>query len=133
MTFFISVQMALQRPWMVSLSSPWRSGCNIVSMNTQERIRQKLLGAFTPVHLDVVDESAGHRSGPGAQTHFRVLLVTTEFSGKPLVARHRAVNAELRDELAAGVHALALNTYTPDEWQARGGQIRQSPPCAGAS
>ena len=133
MTFFISVHVPPQRPWTASPSSPWQAGCNIANMNTQERIREKLLSTFTPVHLDVVDESAGHRSGPGAQTHFRVLLVTTEFSGKPLLARHRAVNAELRDELAAGVHALALNTYTPDEWQARGGQIRQSPPCAGAS
>ena len=102
-------------------------------MNTQERIRQKLQEAFTPSHLDVLDESAGHRSGRGAETHFRVLIVSPDFIGKPRIARHRAVNSELREELARGVHALAMSTYTPDEWQTRGGEIPESPPCAGAS
>lgn len=101
-------------------------------MNTAERISQKLQEAFAPTHLDVLDESAGHR-GPGAETHFRVVLISEFFAGKPLVQRHRAVNACLKDELASGVHALALNTYTPQEWQTRGTQARASPPCAGSS
>lgn len=102
-------------------------------MNTAERISQKLQEAFAPTHLNVSDESAGHRSGAGAETHFRVVLISKGFAGKTLLQRHRAVNACLRDELASGVHALALNTYTPDEWQTRGTQARASPPCAGSS
>ena len=61
------------------------------------------------------------------------VLISESFVGKPLVQRHRAVNACLKDELASGVHALALNTYTPQEWQTRGTQARVSPPCAGSS
>lgn len=102
-------------------------------MNTAERISQKLQEVFAPTHLNVLDESAGHRSGPGAETHFRVVLISEAFTGKPLIQRHRAVNACLKEELASGVHALALNTYTPDEWQSRGTQARESPPCAGSS
>ena len=102
-------------------------------MNTRERICHRLQGAFEPSHIDVVDESAGHRSGPGAETHFRVVLISQDFSGKSLLHRHRAVNTCLRDELAAGVHALALSTYTPEEWQARDAEARVSPPCAGSS
>lgn len=102
-------------------------------MNMRERIYERLQAAFDPIHVDVLDESAGHRSGPGAETHFRVVLISKDFSGKTLLQRHRAVNACLKEELAGGVHALAVNTHTPDEWQARQMQTRESPPCAGSS
>jgi len=100
-------------------------------MNTQERITQHLEREFAPSHLDIQDESAGHRGGEGAQSHFRVVLISDVFAGQPLIKRHRAVNACLADELAAGVHALALHTYTPQEWQARSADARPSPACAG--
>ena len=110
-----------------------RSRCTIVRMNTRETILTRLGSAFDPSHLEVIDESAGHRSGPGAETHFRVVLISQDFLGKTLLQRHRAVNACLKEELAGGVHALALNTYTPEEWQAREMRTRASPPCAGSS
>ena len=102
-------------------------------MNTRERIQQRLHAAFDLSHVEVLDESAGHRSGPGAESHFRVVLISEDFSGKTLLQRHRAVNACLKEELDDGVHALALNTYTPEEWQAREELARASPPCAGSS
>ena len=40
-------------------------------------------------------------------------------------------NEALADELAGEVHALALHTYTPEEWQARFGDAPMSPPCLG--
>jgi BolA protein len=43
------------------------------------------------------------------------------------------VNAALAEELAGGVHALALHTMTPEEWFAKGGQAPESPPCLGGS
>ncbi len=48
-----------------------------------------------------------------------------------LLARHRAVNKVLADELAGSVHALTLNTMTPDEWAAKGGLVEASPKCKG--
>ncbi len=88
-------------------------------MSMEARIREKLRIGLKPVRLDVVNESekhAGHRSSPGTgQSHFRVLVVSEKFAGQSRVARHRMVNALIADELAGGVHALALTTYAPGE------------------
>jgi len=100
-------------------------------MSVEAAIRTKLAAAFAPAHLEVVNESSNHRVPPGSESHFRVVLVTPAFEGDRLLARHRRVNAALADELAGGVHALALHTYTPAEWQARAGSAPDSPECAG--
>ena len=72
-----------------------------------------------PTRLDLINESelhAGHRSSPGTgESHFRVVIVSTAFTGLSRVARHRLVNGLLSAELAGGVHALALATYAPGE------------------
>ena len=41
------------------------------------------------------------------------------------------VNEALADELAGPVHALAIHTYTPEEWRQRFGEAPMSPPCLG--
>jgi BolA family transcriptional regulator, general stress-responsive regulator len=88
-------------------------------MSADQRIREKLMVAFEPTRLDVINEShlhAGHHSSPGTgESHYRVVVVSSAFTGKSRVARHRMVNAALADELAGRVHALALSTYSPDE------------------
>jgi BolA protein len=88
-------------------------------MSMETRIREKLTSGLEPVRLDVVNESekhAGHRSSPGTgESHFRVLVVSPKFAGQSRVARHRMVNELIADELAGGVHALALSTYAPGE------------------
>ena len=82
-------------------------------------IRQKLEAAFAPDTLEVKDEShlhAGHAGErEGGQSHFKVLIVAAAFEGKSRVARQRAVNAALAEELAGPIHALAMKTLTPDE------------------
>ncbi len=88
-------------------------------MSTRDRITEKLTAAFAPLRLDVEDEShqhAGHAgSRPGGETHFRVYIVSDAFQGKSRLERHRMVNAALADELAAGVHALAIHASAPGE------------------
>jgi BolA protein len=79
-------------------------------------IEQKLLAAFTPVVLDVINESANHNLPAGSESHFKVVIVTEAFNGMRLLQRHRAVNAIVAEELAEKIHALALHTYTPSEW-----------------
>jgi BolA protein len=82
-------------------------------------MREKLTIALHPTRLDVVNEShlhAGHGSSPDTgESHFRVLIVSPDFAGKPRVARHRIVNDVLRDELKDGVHALAIKALAPGE------------------
>ncbi len=88
-------------------------------MSLETRMREKLMIAFEPTRLDVVNESelhAGHRSSPGTgESHFRLLIVSPVFDGKSRVERHRMVNDLLAAELEAGVHALAFKTYAPGE------------------
>ncbi|BCP55127.1 BolA family transcriptional regulator [Kaistia sp. 32K] len=87
-------------------------------MDTKERITQALTSALSPQSLDVIDEShlhkghAGHR--PEGETHFRVKITAEAFRGKSRVDVHRAINAILADELAAGVHALAIQAKAPE-------------------
>ncbi len=100
-------------------------------MSTAERIETTLARQLDPQHLEVVDESANHNVPPGAESHFKVIVVAPEFEGRRLVERHRRVNELLADELAGGVHALALHTYTEAEWRGRFGEAPMSPPCLG--
>ncbi len=81
-------------------------------MNTAQTIEAKLRAAFAPALLEVIDEShqhAGHSGWrEGGETHFRVRMKAAAFGEMSRVARSRAVHAALAEELAGGVHALAL-------------------------
>jgi BolA protein len=99
----------------------------------ESTLERKLDAAFDLAHLSVVNESDGHNVAPGSETHFKVVLVADEFTGQPLIGRHRQVNTVLADELAGGVHALSVHTYTPAEWRERFGSAPLSPPCLGGS
>jgi BolA family transcriptional regulator, general stress-responsive regulator len=100
-------------------------------MSVQQIIEAKLADRFDPAHLEVSNESDGHNVPPGSETHFKVVLVAEAFSGERPLARHRLVNHTLADELAGGVHALAIHTYTLAEWRQRFGAAPLSPPCLG--
>jgi BolA protein len=88
-------------------------------MDVRATIARKLGEAFSPLSLEVVDESdrhqghAGHREG--GETHFRLYIVSEAFQGKSRLARHRMINAALASELEAGVHALAIHAAAPGE------------------
>ena len=101
-------------------------------MSVRERIEEKLAAELAPEQLEIVDETGSHNVPPGSESHFRVTVVAEAFAGEALLARHRRVNRMLADELAGPVHALALHTYTPAEWQARSG-TPASPPCRGGA
>jgi BolA protein len=79
-------------------------------------IEEKLLSAFSPLHLDVINESNNHNVPPGSESHFKVTIVSKDFEDERLIKRHRAVNSVLSEELAEKIHALALHTYTEKEW-----------------
>jgi len=102
-------------------------------MNRQASIENALTTALKPLHLEVVDESHLHAVPVGAQSHFKVLVVSEQFAGHGLVTRHRVVNRLLRGEFDHGLHALALHTWTPQEWFEKGGGAPESPLCQGGS
>src|ERR1019366_9118635 len=88
-------------------------------MRTADLITKKLTEAFVPQSLNVVDESHQHEghagARPGGQTHFRVYIVSDAFKGKTRIERHRMINTILSDDLAGGVHALAIHAAAPGE------------------
>ena len=85
-----------------------------------KRMTKKLSDAFSPDRLEIINESsqhAGHQEsfdGSG-ETHFRIRIVSSRFSGLSRIERHRAVNALLSEELAGDIHALAIEPVAPGE------------------
>lgn len=88
---------------------------------------ESALALLQPQHLQVLDES--HMHSRGQQTHYKAVLVSDQFQGLNSVKRHQKVYATL-GALMGEFHALALHTYTPDEW-AKTGAAPASPTCAG--
>jgi stress-induced morphogen len=88
-----------------------------------QRLESALQGAFSPLVLQITDDSARHAGHAGAraegQTHYAVLLVSGAFRGLSPVARSRAVHEVLAGEFASGLHALSLSLRTPEEHKAR--------------
>lgn len=98
----------------------------------RDRIEAKLAAAFEPAHLEVADESYRHNVPVGTESHFNVVIVSDRFIGERPLTRHRSIYSVLAEELAGGVHALALHTYTQEEWKALRDKVPASPGCRGA-
>jgi len=103
-------------------------------MTTSVTIEKKLLSAFSPLHLEVINESNNHNVPPNSESHFKVIIVSKNFEGKRLIQRHRTVNSVLSEELSNKIHALALHTYTEKEWHdVYADNMPLSPNCLGGS
>lgn len=87
-------------------------------------------------HLEVWNESHKHSVPKNSETHFKVILVSSQFNGKPLLQRHRIVNTILEPYMNNPVHALSIVAKTPEQWQAmitEGKSVEPSPKCHGGS
>ncbi|XP_078042601.1 DNA-binding transcriptional regulator BolA isoform X1 [Augochlora pura] len=108
-----------------------RNMSNVVQVNPiQLSIRKKLADFLNPSHIEVINESYMHNVPKGAETHFKVVVVSKEFVGKPLLKRHQMINNLLQAELQGGVHALSIVAKTPDQWE-DGNKVSPSPACMG--
>ncbi|MGE5817550.1 MAG: BolA family protein [Deltaproteobacteria bacterium] len=57
----------------------------------------------------------------GGGDHWQVIIVSPAFEGKGLVEQHRLVNEVLKAEIGdQRIHALALKTFTPAQWEKLG-------------
>jgi BolA protein len=103
-------------------------------MSIQARIETKLRDALDPSHLEVINESYMHNVPKGAETHFKVVVVSARFDGLSSVKRHQLVYGTLGDEMRGkpGIHALAITSRTPDEWAASP-EANASPKCLGGN
>jgi BolA protein len=86
-------------------------------VSTAERIHVAL-AALEPESLELVDDSASHAGHAGAQSgggHYSLVIVSKQFSGKPIQLRHRMVYDALGPLMHKEIHALSIRAYTPEE------------------
>lgn len=86
-------------------------------MNAEERltlIETRLTQAFSPLHLDVIDESHQHvgHSGHGGAGHFAVVIKAACFDGLSKIAIHRQIYGVLDDVIPGEIHALKIKVIT---------------------
>ncbi len=80
-------------------------------MMTSDTIRQLITEGLETTYVEVNGDDG---------THFDATIVSPEFEGLNMVRQHQLVYAALGGRIDSGeIHALALKTYTPAEWQAR--------------
>ena len=83
----------------------------------EEIISEKIEAELKPHSLEVINEShmhAGHAGSPGTgESHFRVKVVSDEFTGKSRLQIHQIINKILKAELSGEIHALAIEAKAP--------------------
>ena len=85
-----------------------------------EATLREQLAALKPLRLELIDDSAKHAGHAGARSgggHYRLLVVSASFCGKPTLARHRLVYDALGELMRSKIHALSIQSLAPDEAQ----------------
>lgn len=77
---------------------------------------KRLIESALPGAIAFVDDEAGDKE------HFYAEVMSPTFIGLPLIRQHQQVYAALGTHMGGAIHALALKTYTPDEWAKAGKQ-----------
>ena len=72
-----------------------------------ESVKAGIAAGVACEHLEVL----------GDGQHFQALIVSPAFAGKSRVQRHQLVYAALGDRMREEIHALSMQTLTPEEWQ----------------
>ena len=87
---------------------------------TQNRvlaIRARLIAAFNPTELEVIDESHKHKGHEGAKDgrgHFRVRIASPLFAGRRPLERHRMVFEALDSMMETDIHALSVSAVVSE-------------------
>jgi BolA protein len=81
-------------------------------------IRTRLEQTFSPLRLDITDDSHLHRGHAGAASgagHFSVTIVSGKFNGQNMISRHRMVYLAVSDMMPGEIHALSIRALAPEE------------------
>ena len=85
----------------------------------QQEIETLLTAAFSPLRLEVINDSARHHGHAGddgsGESHFTVVIEAEAFAGQSRLNRQRMVNSALGDIPGERVHALAIKASAPGE------------------
>ncbi len=88
------------------------------SSNDFETVLRERLAGLNPIRLELIDDSAKHAGHAGARSgggHYRLLIVSAQFAGKTPLARHRLVYDALGELMRSKIHALSIQSLTPEE------------------
>ena len=85
-------------------------------MNLTEIIKTRL-DALNPVSLEIQDDSAMHagHAGNTGGGHFTVKIVSSQFSQKSQIMRHRLIYQALTDLIPQQIHAISIVAISPDD------------------
>ena len=61
-----------------------------------------------------------HLEVSGDGHHFEAVIVSEAFRGKSRVQQHQLVYRALGERMREEIHALSMQTLTPEDWAARG-------------
>jgi len=81
--------------------------------DAQERVDNQLLIELVEQSIPQSDVDVRLFSGGD---HFEMRVVSPAFAGKSKVAQHQMVYQALGEHMRSRIHALALKTYTPEQW-----------------
>ncbi|KAK3546399.1 hypothetical protein QTP70_026289, partial [Hemibagrus guttatus] len=91
-----------------------REGSGTVRLQGEEVKKvQEYLGSTVQSNGECGKEDVEDTSPNRCATSFKVLVVSPQFEGKPLLQRHRMVNTCLATELKE-IHAFEQKTLTPE-------------------
>ena len=94
----------------------------------QSQIENTLIKALDPDILEVVNESSKHNVPKGAESHFKIIAISSKFTNLSKIARHKMIFNILESEFKS-IHALSLALFTPQEWQQNPNKEHITPPC----
>ena len=99
-------------------------------MKKQENyIREQLTNELKPFFLHIENESYKHNVPDDAESHFKVIVVSNNFTKLSLIKRHRFINELLGAKFFQSVHALSLHLFDENEWKKENISNIQTPDC----
>ena len=97
-------------------------------MSAYDMIVSQLNLSFDVENLFLENESFMHSVPPDAETHFKLVIVSRDFTELTNVKRHQSIHNALNGTMSK-IHALSIQAFTPDEYLANP-VILKSPDCA---
>lgn len=95
----------------------------------QTHIERAIKEAFHPTYLEVINESGNHLVPKGSETHFKLIVVSSQFEKLSRVERHKKIYHLIMSECSPPLHALQILAYSDLEWEKSKKTIPDSPVC----
>ena len=94
----------------------------------ESKIINQLNSSFKLSSLKIVNESFMHNVPEGAESHFKIVIVSNQFKEQKMMQRHKAIYKAL-GEIMSSIHALSIHAYDDEEFD-ENPIILDSPQCA---